>query len=141
MVGRTMHAPSILITDDDLAFRSTLSDMLAPCGYELTVAGDGAEALEIVRRRPIDLLLCDNHMPRLTGLETIAQLRQLNKALPCILMSAALDERMVAEAKLLETFSVLMKPVSRQLLRSTIETALFHAYGWPQTKPCHESSS
>ncbi len=136
-----MHAPSILITDDDLAFRSTLRDMLAPCGYELTVAGDGAEALEIVCRRPIDLLLCDNHMPRLTGLETIARVRQLKNPLPCILMSAALDDQIVAEAKLLEAFSVLMKPVSRQLLRSTIEMALFRTYGWPQTKPCSESSS
>jgi two-component system response regulator (stage 0 sporulation protein F) len=101
-----MHPPSILITDDDVAFRNTLSDMLAPCGYELTIAGDGAEALDIVQRRPIDLLLCDNHMPRLTGLETIAQLRQIKKALPCILMSAALDDQIMAEAQLLETFSV-----------------------------------
>jgi CheY-like chemotaxis protein len=136
-----MHSPSILITDDDVAFRSTLSDMLAPCGYELTIAGDGAEALEIVRRRPIDLLLCDNHMPRLTGLETIAQLRQLNKSLPCILMSAALDEQVMAEAQLLETFSVLMKPVSRQVLRSTIELALYRTYGWPQSKNSDQSNS
>ncbi len=135
-----MHAPSILITDDDVAFRSTLSDMLAPCGYELTIAGDGAEALDIVRRRPIDLLLCDNHMPRLTGLETIAQLRQLKKQLPCILLSAALDEQILAEAQLLETFSVLMKPVTRKVLRSTVELALFRAYGWPQSKQCNESS-
>lgn len=135
-----MHAPSILITDDDLAFRSTLSDMLAPCGYELTVAGDGAEALDIVRRRPIDLLLCDNHMPRLTGLETIAQLRQLNKRLPCILMSAALDDQIMAEAQLLEAFSVLRKPVSRQLLRSTIELALLRTYGWPQSRLGDESN-
>ncbi len=135
-----MHSPSILITDDDVAFRSTLSDMLAPCGYELMIAGDGAEALDIVRRRPIDLLLCDNHMPRLSGLETIAQLRQLKKALPCILMSAALDDQIMAEAQLLETFSVLMKPVSRKVLRSTIELALFRTYGWPQSKHCDGSS-
>lgn len=136
-----MHSPSILITDDDVAFRSTLSDMLAPCGYELTIAGDGAEALEIVSRRPIDLLLCDNHMPRLTGLETIAQLRHLKKELPCILMSAALDDQIMAEAQLLETFSVLMKPVSRQVLRSTIELALFRTYGWPQSKISDQSNS
>ena len=135
-----MHAPSILITDDDVAFRSTLSDMLAPCGYELTIAGDGAEALDIVRRRPIDLLLCDNHMPRLTGLETIAQLRQLKKEMPCILLSATLDEQILAEAQLLETFSVLMKPVTRKVLRSTVELALYRAYGWPQSNSCRESS-
>lgn len=135
-----MHAPSILITDDDVAFRSTLSDMLTPCGYEVTVAGDGAEALDIVRRRPIDLLLCDNHMPRLSGLETIAQLRQLKKQLPCILMSAALDDQIMAEAQLLETFSVLMKPVSRSVLRSTIELALYRTYGWPQSEGCRKSN-
>ncbi len=135
-----MHCPSILITDDDVAFRSTLSDMLATCGYELTIASDGDEALDIVRRRPIDLLLCDNHMPRLTGLETIAQLRHLKKGLPCILMSAALDEQIMAEAQLLETFSVLMKPVTRKVLRSTVELALFRTYGWPQSQHCSESS-
>jgi CheY-like chemotaxis protein len=123
-------SPSILITDDDLVLRQTLGQMLEPLGYQLRMAGDGEEALSIISHGGIDLLLCDYQMPRLTGIETIQQLRQQQLRLPCILLSASLDEVIHQRAKELDTFSVLAKPVTRQVLRTAVQDALRVTYGW-----------
>jgi CheY-like chemotaxis protein len=122
-------APSILITDDDRSLRETLRVALEPCGFRTHLAADGEEAVTIVRTQRIHVVLLDMHMPRLTGLETIRLVKQINAALPCILLSAALDEMIVRQAQQLQAFSVLSKPVTRQQLTSTVVSALNQAYG------------
>jgi two-component system, response regulator PdtaR len=125
-------APSILITDDDAAFRETVRGMLEPQGFRTLTAKSGNETLQILSSQAaVDLLLLDMHMPLLTGLETIRRIRQFNAVLPCVLLSAALDETIRNQARLVNVFSVLSKPVSRSELTSTIEQALRRIYGWP----------
>ncbi|HEX4148772.1 MAG TPA: response regulator, partial [Pirellulales bacterium] len=60
------HHYSILITDDDPSFRETLRSVFEPRGFRTLLAGDGEEALRIVERDEIHLVLLDMHMPRLT---------------------------------------------------------------------------
>lgn len=124
-------APSILITDDDLDFRETLRIVFEPRGFRTLLAANGEEALDIVRREQVHLLLLDMHMPKLTGLETIRRVKQFQLRLPCILLSAALDDGLIREAHLAEAFSVLSKPISRGQLNSVVDSALRHAYNWP----------
>lgn len=73
-----MHliTPRLLITDDDRDFRETVAGLLADRGFETLQAADGEEALQIVHRHEVHLLLLDMQMPRLTGLETIERLRR-----------------------------------------------------------------
>jgi CheY-like chemotaxis protein len=123
-------APSILITDDDLAFRETLQFVFEPHGFRTLTAGDGEEAVEIVRREEVHLVLLDMHMPKLTGLETIRRLKQFKALLPCILMSADLDERIVEQARILRAFSVLAKPISRLEITGVVRAALERTYNW-----------
>ncbi len=122
--------PSILITDDDDSFRETLRFALEPRGYDMLLAGDGAEALEIVRHRDVHLLLLDMHMPRFTGLETLELVRQFKSQLPCILMSAKLDDEIRRQAKAANIFSVMAKPVELSALNRTVAQALQATYGW-----------
>lgn len=122
--------PAVLITDDDAALRETLRATLEPCGVETMLAGDGLEALEIVRRGPVHVAVFDMHMPRLTGLETMLRLRAMGLHLPCILISARLDESIRAAATRAEAFSLLPKPVSRSALTGSVERALRSCYGW-----------
>jgi DNA-binding response OmpR family regulator len=124
--------PSILITDDDHGFRETVRGMFEPRGFRTYLAADGEEALRIVGTEPIHLLLLDMHMPRLTGLETARRLRQANSRLPFILLSAALDEMIVEEARSIDVFSVLPKPVSRHDLTATVDQVFRRIYGWPE---------
>src|SRR6266850_6859952 len=69
--------PRLLITDDDRDFRETVAGMLTDRGFETLQAADGEEALQIVCRYEVHLLLLDVQMPRLSGLETIERLRGL----------------------------------------------------------------
>jgi two-component system, response regulator PdtaR len=127
-------APSILITDDDAGFRETVRGMLEPQGFRTLTARSGNETLQILSSpAAVDLLLLDMHMPLLTGLETIRRIRQFNAVLPCVLLSAALDETIRNQARLVNVFSVLSKPVTRNELTTTIHDALARIYGWPKS--------
>ena len=88
-----LKSPSLLITDDDSDFRETLHLALEPRGFRTLLAGDGEEALQIVRREEVHLLLLDMHMPKLTGLETLRLVRQFRAMLPCILLVGAVGRR------------------------------------------------
>ncbi len=133
-----LELPSLLITDDDLDFRETLCAVFEP-RYRTILASNGEEALNIVRRQEVHLLLLDMHMPRLTGLETMQRVKQFKSRLPCILISAGLDEALERQARLAEAFSVLAKPVTRRQLTSTVEAAMRRIYGWecPDEGPAH----
>ena len=121
--------PQLLITDDDRAFRETLRGVFEPRGFRLFTAGDGSEALEIIQHRPVDLLVTDMHMPRMTGLEMIRRVKQVRLSLPCILLSGNLDDGLVEEAREV-AFSVLPKPVRSSDITRTVYQALQAVYGW-----------
>jgi CheY-like chemotaxis protein len=126
-----IETPSILITDDDHAFRETVRGVLEPRGFRTLTAADGEEALKIVALQPVHLLLLDMHMPRLTGLETVRRLRLLHAVVPCVLISAALDDSIVEQARTEEVFSVLPKPISCTQLTHTVDQVFRRIYAWP----------
>ncbi|MBL6713126.1 response regulator [bacterium] len=128
--ARSGGRPAVLITDDDVALRETLRATLEPCGVDTVLAGDGLEALEIVKRGPVHLAVFDMHMPRLTGLDAMRQLRAMGLDLPCILISARLDERLRQAAGEADAFSLLPKPISRADLTTSVQQALQSRYRW-----------
>lgn len=127
MTGAT---PNLLITDDDLGFRETLRGVLEPQGFRTFMASDGVEALDVVRHEEVHLVLLDMNMPRLTGLETLRQVKQIKAILPCIILSANADEELREEARRAEAFSVLSKPITRVTLMTIVRSALRRTYNW-----------
>jgi len=125
-----IESPSLLITDDDTEFRQTLRSVFEPQGFQTYLAGDGEEALQIVRDREVHLVLLDMHMPKLTGLETIRLVRQFKSLLPCILMSAQLDDFIIEQAEREHVFSVLPKPVTFRQITGVVRRALQQTYNW-----------
>ena len=123
--------PKLLIADDDRDFRESLGEVFERRGYSTRLAADGREAVEIVQKsRELHLVILDVHMPRLTGLQALEEIRQMfEKALPCILMSAQLDEEIVRQAQQLETTSVLSKPFTLRVVTETVEEILRTNYG------------
>ena len=126
------RGPSLLITDDDRAFRETLRDVLRPKGFRTLLAGDGEEAVRIIHSEVIHLVLMDMHMPKLTGLEALRQVRQHSSRLPCILISADLNETILAEARQVKVFAVLSKPVTRVQVTEAVGMAMQQTYNWPR---------
>ncbi|MFN6401250.1 MAG: response regulator [Planctomycetota bacterium] len=114
----------VLITDDDAAFRMTLQEVLTRRGFRTCQASDGLEAIEAIECGNIHLALFDIHMPRLDGLGALERVRQALPQLPCILMSAKLDDGIRARAHQLGAQAVLPKPFSISDLIESISRAL-----------------
>jgi CheY-like chemotaxis protein len=116
---------SIVIADDDAPCREALRDIVQPAGYNTFLASSGEEALEIVRQeRRVHLVLLDMHMPRLTGLETSQLLHQLDAMLPTVLVTADANEQLMRQAIQAHVYSVIPKPVSKNVVLYTVVRAL-----------------
>src|SRR6266446_171175 len=129
MTATKWHPYSILITDDDSSCREALRDIFEPEGYRTLLASSGEEAVDIVRGENVHLALLDVHMPRLTGLETVQLVHQINEMLPCILVTANATEDLMRQAFSVRAYSVIPKPVSKNVLLYTVVRALMKAYG------------
>lgn len=121
----------MLITDDDEAFRETLASVFAPRGFNTLLATNGQEALSIVRRELVHVLLTDMYMPRMSGLEIIRQIRHAELFLPCILISATADEGLLEEARG-DAFSILRKPIRFPEVAGVVREAMKVTYGWTE---------
>ena len=129
---QTLDKPySVLITDDDRGAREALRDIVEPAGFRTFLASSGEEAVDIVRESEttVHLALFDMHMPRLTGLETVQLVHQINALLPCILVTADATEDLMRQAFSVRAYSVIPKPVSPNMLLYTMVRALMKAYG------------
>lgn len=122
--------PHVLITDDDARFREVLCDALSSHGLHLHQAGDGDEALRLIERESIHMLLVDVHMPRVNGLEVIAVLAQRAQRMPYVLMSAMMDEKIEREAARMRAYKIVRKPIRLSLLRDIVCGGLAETYGW-----------
>ncbi len=80
---------NILVVDDDLGTRLSISDYLELSGYKVMTAKDGQEALNILEKYHLDLIVTDIVMPRMNGYELVRQLRQKPswRLLPVILLT------------------------------------------------------
>jgi CheY-like chemotaxis protein len=125
----TLDRPfSILVTDDDPASRETFREIFEPAGFTTYLAGSGEEAIDIVHQTEVHVALMDMHLPKLSGLETMAIVRQIKGMLPMILVSADQDESLMRRALSAQAFSVLAKPVSRNLVIYVVRRALEKFY-------------
>jgi CheY-like chemotaxis protein len=139
MNGTVREGYRILITDDDTSCRETLREIIEPQGFRIVLASSGEEALDIAREESVHLALLDMHLPRLTGLETLRLLHQIQAMLPCILVTADTSDALIRQACLAQAYSVLHKPVSRGSVIYTVTRALIRFYGPPVDEPADES--
>ena len=134
----TTRPYGILITDDDDGCRDALRSIVEPEGYRTFLASSGEEALDIIREAPIHLALLDVNMPTLTGLETLLLVHQINALLPVILVTAEADENLMRRAIRAHAYSVIPKPVSKNVVLYTVVRAL-RIYGIPP-KPAEDTA-
>jgi CheY-like chemotaxis protein len=128
MMATVRRPYNLLITDDDRDAREALRDLFEAQGYRTLLAASGEEALEIVRFEPIHLALVDMHMPTLTGLEVIQLVRETHALLPFILVTADSSEGLRRQAFFARVYSVIPKPVNKNVVLYTVVRALGRAY-------------
>lgn len=104
-----MH--SALIVDDEPGIRHVFSCLLAMRGFRVHTAANGAEALEQVHTERPQLILLDNNMPIMGGLDFLRQLGDETRDIAVIFMSGMLDDETRAMALSLGACACLKKPI------------------------------
>jgi PAS domain S-box-containing protein len=125
-VGPKREGTTILLVEDDEIMRGLTRQLLQEHGYTVFEANDGKSALEWVQSYsgPIDLLLTDVVMRRMSGPELVDHLNALRPALKVVYMSGYTGELMAEREVLQRGITLLEKPFSRTALLNTIHTAL-----------------
>jgi CheY-like chemotaxis protein len=141
MVATPDKPYSILITDDDRGSREALREIVEPEGFRTLLASSGEQALDIVQEEPVHLALLDMNLPRMTGLETLELVHQMNAVLPCILVTAEVSEALIRRALTAHAYSVIAKPVSKHIVLYTVVRALVRVYGRPPDLPAARAPS
>jgi len=120
----------ILIADDHVLFREGLRQVLAR-HHDLSVvaeAGDGQEALDLIRSTPLDVVLLDISMPGMSGLELQETLQAQQIRIPIIFITGHGDVPMSVRALKAGALDFIEKPFNKELLLSRINDALFAIY-------------
>ena len=114
----------VLVLEDELGFQTLLTEVLGGAGHEVVSAQSGAVALDLASERPFDLLLVDNRMPGISGLEFLKRFRAIDPHAPVIIMTAYADVPVVVEAMRLGVVDFLVKPFSLDSLLPLVERSL-----------------
>jgi len=115
---------SILVIDDDEGMCETLSDILEVTGYEVTIANDGYQALEVAKEKKIDISLIDIKMPGINGVETFKEMKKFSPDTYVIMMTAYAVEDLIEEAIQEGVNTILYKPLNIEEILDSIETQI-----------------
>lgn len=121
-----MH--TVLVVDDEPNYLIVLSELLKDEGFEVFTAPSAQAALPIVYGTDLDLVLSDMKMPGMDGIELLAKIKEFNKELPVILVTAYAEVEKAVEAMHLGAFTYLAKPFSNEQLLASTFKAIEH-YG------------
>ena len=120
-LGQATH-PRILLVDDENDVRALNADVLIRSGYHVDTAENGAIAWKALQTNSYDLLITDNTMPEMTGLELIRQVRSADMTLSVILASGTVPAEELSRSPWLHVNALLPKPYSiGSLLRTVAE--------------------
>lgn len=117
-------AASLLLVDDDPSLLKLLGMRLTSEGFRVTTAESGAEALRVLHRERIDLVLSDLRMDEMDGMALFAEIQQFQPGMPVIILTAHGSIPDAVAATQQGVFSFLTKPVDRDALYKAIDEAL-----------------
>ncbi len=117
-------AATILIIDDDEMLTGYLGNTLVEEGYEVLIAGTGAEGEALLRVRPVDVVLLDYRLPDVTGIDVLKKIRQIDPAIQVIMLTAFGEVSTAVQAIKLGAYDYLHKPSDVTKLQLTIGRAL-----------------
>ena len=120
-------AKSILVVDDDLGHRTMLRTLLGGWGYAVREADDGQGAIEAVQEGPFDLVLMDIRMVKVSGLQALNAIKEINPAIPVIIMTAYSSVETAIDAMKKGAYEYLTKPLDFDELRLKMEQAMDHS--------------
>lgn len=115
---------SILVVDDDPAIHSMYRRVMRPLNRPILKAMEPMEALRIMVEQGVDLIILDQKMPGMTGMEFLKFLRERGKPVPVILVSGYITADLLQQCNQLSVSYIFRKPVSPETLCATAEKIL-----------------
>jgi PleD family two-component response regulator len=113
----------ILIVDDDELVRMTLSVLISSLGYHCLVAGDGIEAIEVLRATDIDLVFSDIAMPNMDGIELLRFIADNHKGTDVIMATGYSDRASYADVIKAGALDFIKKPIDQAELEAKLARA------------------
>ncbi|MCJ7831050.1 MAG: response regulator, partial [Dehalococcoidia bacterium] len=114
----------VLIVDDEEQMRELLAKVLEKNGYQVTTAGDGGQALALLEKEPMDLVVTDVRMPGLDGMEALKAIKELNPEIVVIIMTAFGSIDQAVQAVKEGAYDYINKPFKIDEMLLTIRKAL-----------------
>ncbi len=132
-IDRVDQERLIIVADDSISVRKFVGRMLEKNGYRVKLAADGLEAAELVAQHGCHLVITDLEMPRMTGYELMAQLRQTptTKRIPVLVVTSRAGEKHRNRAVKEGATAFLTKPVQEDQLIAAVEQLM----GTEATRP------
>jgi DNA-binding NarL/FixJ family response regulator len=115
----------LLLVEDDAEFRTNLSQWMTRVGYEVATASDGAEALQVLRRQAVDVVVTDLVMPRCSGLELLDAVAQAHPEVQVVFLTGQASlEAAIAALRQGRAFDFVLKPLrDHSAFRATVDRA------------------
>jgi len=111
----------ILVVDDSETIRQQIRQALAATGYEIIEAVDGVDGLEKLRAvADVDLALCDVNMPRMNGLDMIAELQRTGSQIPILMLTTEGQPSLIRRAREAGAKGWIVKPFKPELLIAAV---------------------
>jgi CheY-like chemotaxis protein len=107
-----MALAKIIWVDDEIESLRSQQLFLENKGYEVQTFTNGFDAIDYVKEHPVDVVLIDESMPGITGLETLAKIKELNRSLPVVLITKNETENLMDDAIGSQISDYLIKPVN-----------------------------
>lgn len=122
----TSSLPKVLIVDDSLSVRSSLSQLVSDGGYRVITARDGLEAVNMLEIENPDMVLTDLEMPRMNGLDLASYIRHSSQwsKLPIVMITSRTMAKHREQAKQVGISQYITKPFSEDDLLASIDTEL-----------------
>ena len=114
----------ILIIDDDVALRETLRIYLNDFGYEIILAENGRQGIDLFNSKHPDLIISDVKLPDIDGMNVLKEIVKIEKNLPVIMITAYEDISITIKAIQQGAYDILEKPLEKERLKSIIVRAL-----------------
>ncbi|MBI4535204.1 MAG: sigma-54-dependent Fis family transcriptional regulator [Ignavibacteriae bacterium] len=120
----TNKEASILVVDDEEAFRYMLSSLLTGAGYTVDTAADGVAAINAVQTKLFHVVLLDVKMPKVDGIEVLKFVKANMPGIEVIMLTATTDVKLAVECMKIGAYDHILKPTTSDDLLTTIEHAL-----------------
>ncbi len=118
------HTPRILVVDDEARIREACKQVLEGCGYEVSLASGGLQALGRIPAEHFDIILLDLMMPEISGFEVLAKVKTLDPDTVVIVITGYATLEHSVDAMKKGAFDFIPKPFTPDHLRVTVAKAI-----------------